>query len=146
MLFMQVEMWLLDRIKPYEKNPRINDDAVDPVVQSINEFGFRQPIVVDPDGVIIVGHRRWKATTKIGSNFPVQRCFLVNLDRRDDRLREWMQQLPQPWPLSEACSPKCNDAELQAFVNTRAIPQCGLCPSWRKPFQHPDPTQRSELL
>jgi hypothetical protein len=62
---MQVEMWSLDRIKPYEKNPRINDDAVAPVVQSINEFGFRQPIVVDPDGVIIVGHTRWKAAKQL---------------------------------------------------------------------------------
>ena len=38
---MQVEMWSLDRIKPYENNPRINDDAVDAVVQSINEFGLQ---------------------------------------------------------------------------------------------------------
>ena len=58
---MQVEMWTLDRIKPYENNPRINDDAVADVVQSINEFGFRQPIVVDTAGVIIVGHTRFKA-------------------------------------------------------------------------------------
>ncbi|MEZ6104418.1 MAG: ParB N-terminal domain-containing protein [Pirellulaceae bacterium] len=57
--------WSLDRIKPYEKNPRINDDAVAPVVQSINDFGFRQPIVVDPDGVIIVGHTRWKAAKQL---------------------------------------------------------------------------------
>ena len=63
---MQVEMWSLDRIKPYEKNPRINDDAVDPVVQSINEFGFRQPIVVDTEGVIICGQTRFKAAQKIG--------------------------------------------------------------------------------
>jgi len=41
---MQVEMWLLDRIKPYENNPRINDDAVAPAVKSIRAFGFRQPI------------------------------------------------------------------------------------------------------
>ncbi|QDV85495.1 DNA modification methylase [Planctomycetes bacterium TBK1r] len=62
---MQVEMWSLDRIKTYENNPRINDDAVDAVVQSINEFGFRQPIVVDSDGVIIVGHTRYKAAKKL---------------------------------------------------------------------------------
>lgn len=62
---MQVEMWSLDRIKPYENNPRINDDAVDAVVQSINEFGFRQPIVVDTDGVIIVGHTRYKAAKRM---------------------------------------------------------------------------------
>ena len=63
---MQVEMWSLDRIKPYENNPRINDDAVDAVILSINEFGFRQPIVVDTDGVIIVGHTRFKAAKKLG--------------------------------------------------------------------------------
>ena len=68
---MQVEMWSLDRIKPYGNNPRINDDAVADVVQSINEFGFRQPIVVDTAGVIIVGviivgHTRFKAATKMG--------------------------------------------------------------------------------
>ena len=63
---MQVEMWSLDRIKPYENNPRINDNAVDAVIHSINEFGFRQPIVVDTDGVIIVGHTRYKAAKKMG--------------------------------------------------------------------------------
>ena len=63
---MQVEMWSLDRIKPYENNPRINDNAVDAVIHSINEFGWRQPIVVDGDGVIIVGHTRYKAAKKLG--------------------------------------------------------------------------------
>ncbi len=63
---MQVEMWSLDRIKPYEKNPRINDDAVDAVIHSLNKFGWRQPIVVDGEGVIIVGHTRFKAAKKIG--------------------------------------------------------------------------------
>ena len=63
---MQVEMWSLDRIKPYENNPRLNDDAVDAVIHSIKEFGFRQPIVVDTAGVIIVGHTRFKAATKMG--------------------------------------------------------------------------------
>jgi ParB-like chromosome segregation protein Spo0J len=63
---MQIEMWSLDRIKPYENNPRINDDAVDAVIHSLNEFGWRQPIVVDGDGVIIVGHTRYKAAKKIG--------------------------------------------------------------------------------
>ena len=63
---MHVEMWSIDRIKPYEKNPRINDGAVDQVVRSISEFGFRQPIVVDEASVIIVGHTRWKAAVKMG--------------------------------------------------------------------------------
>ncbi|QDT34001.1 DNA modification methylase [Thalassoglobus polymorphus] len=53
-------------IRPYENNPRINDDAVAAVVASIREFGFRQPIVVDEAGVIIVGHTRYKAAQQLG--------------------------------------------------------------------------------
>jgi len=54
---MKVEKRRIDTIRPYEQNPRQNDAAVDAVAASIQEFGFRQPIVVDPDGVIVVGHR-----------------------------------------------------------------------------------------
>lgn len=53
-------------IKPYENNPRNNDDAVDAVANSIREFGWQQPIVVDKDGVIIAGHTRYKAAKKLG--------------------------------------------------------------------------------
>jgi len=63
---MQIEMRKLSEIKPYEKNPRQNDGAVDAVARSIQEFGFRQPIVVDAEGVIICGHTRWKAAQKLG--------------------------------------------------------------------------------
>jgi site-specific DNA-methyltransferase (adenine-specific) len=63
---MQIEQRNINEIIPYEKNPRLNDDAVDAVVTSIREYGFRQPIVVDADGVIIVGHTRWKAAKKMG--------------------------------------------------------------------------------
>lgn len=54
---MDVQMMSIKDIKPYEKNPRINDNAVEAVANSIKEFGFRQPIVVDKDMVIIAGHR-----------------------------------------------------------------------------------------
>src|SRR5918997_873869 len=63
---MKIEQWPLSRIKPYENNPRLNDDAVDAVAASIREFGFRQPIVVDAEGVIICGHTRYKAAQKLG--------------------------------------------------------------------------------
>jgi len=49
-----VELRPIDAIRPYEGNPRVNDQAVDAVAASLREFGFRQPIVVDGDGVIIV--------------------------------------------------------------------------------------------
>lgn len=52
-------------IRPYEKNPRRNDEAVDAVAASIREFGWQQPIVVDRDGVIIAGHTRYKAAKKL---------------------------------------------------------------------------------
>jgi DNA modification methylase len=61
-----VELRPIDAIRPYPGNPRINDDAVDAVATSLGEFGFRQPIVVDAEGVIIVGHTRWKAAKKLG--------------------------------------------------------------------------------
>lgn len=63
---MKIEQWSLSRIKPYENNPRLNDDAVDAVATSLREFGFRQSIAVDAEGVIICGHTRYKAAQKLG--------------------------------------------------------------------------------
>lgn len=56
----------VSEIKPYEKNPRMNDSAVKEVRKSIEQFGWQQPIVVDSDGVIIVGHTRFKAAQEMG--------------------------------------------------------------------------------
>ena len=53
-------------LKPYENNPRINDASVDAVANSIEAFGFRVPIVIDKDNVIIAGHTRLKAALKLG--------------------------------------------------------------------------------
>lgn len=55
-----------DDVIPYDKNPRHNDDAVDAVAASISEFGFQQPIVVDRNNVVIVGHTRLKAAKLLG--------------------------------------------------------------------------------
>lgn len=62
---MKIEHRKLSDIRPYDKNPRKNDQAVEAVVKSIQEFGFRQPIVVDCEGVIVVGHTRWKAAQQL---------------------------------------------------------------------------------
>jgi ParB-like chromosome segregation protein Spo0J len=61
-----VELREITSIRPYERNPRLNDKAVDAVAGSLREFGFRQPIVVDAEGVIIAGHTRYKAALKLG--------------------------------------------------------------------------------
>jgi site-specific DNA-methyltransferase (adenine-specific) len=63
---MQIEMRPITSIRPYENNPRLNDAAVDAVAASIERFGFRQPIVVDVEGVIVVGHTRYRAALKLG--------------------------------------------------------------------------------
>jgi hypothetical protein len=63
---MKVEMRKLSEIREYEGNPRFNDEAVDAVAASIEEFGFRQPLVLDEQDTIIVGHTRFKAAKKLG--------------------------------------------------------------------------------
>jgi len=69
---MLVELRPVASIRPYPGNPRLNDAAVDAVAASLKEFGFRQPIVVDGEGVIVVGHTRYKAALKLGlSEVPV---------------------------------------------------------------------------
>ena len=60
-----IQMKLADLI-PYENNPRINDDAIDVVANSIKEFGFKNPIIIDKDNVIVCGHTRRLAAIKLG--------------------------------------------------------------------------------
>ena len=62
---MEIKLVKIAKIKPYDRNPRNNDGAVDAVAASIKEFGWQQPIVVDRDGVIIAGHTRYKAAQKL---------------------------------------------------------------------------------
>jgi ParB/RepB/Spo0J family partition protein len=63
---MKIENLKVSELVPYEKNPRRNDTAVDSVAESIKQFGFQQPIVVDKNNVIVVGHTRYKSAQKLG--------------------------------------------------------------------------------
>ncbi|QDV25951.1 DNA modification methylase [Aureliella helgolandensis] len=63
---MKIEMWTLSKLKPYPGNPRINKHAVEAVATSLREYGFRQPIVVDAEGVVVCGHTRLQAAHKLG--------------------------------------------------------------------------------
>ena len=62
---MEIKLVKIADIRPYDRNPRNNDGAVNAVAASIKEFGWQQPIVVDRDGVIIAGHTRYKAAQKL---------------------------------------------------------------------------------
>ena len=62
---MQIIEKSINEITPYEKNPRKNDEAVQYVANSIKEFGFKVPIVIDKDGVIVAGHTRYKAAQEL---------------------------------------------------------------------------------
>jgi ParB-like chromosome segregation protein Spo0J len=64
---MKIEKWNIERITPYARNARkIGQPAIDKVAASLKEFGWRQPIVVDPQGVVIAGHTRLLAAQKLG--------------------------------------------------------------------------------
>lgn len=63
---MEVKDTDISKIKPYENNPRDNTNAVAEVAESIKQYGFQQPIVVDKNGVIIVGHTRYLAAKSLG--------------------------------------------------------------------------------
>ena len=63
---MKVQTVPIENIQPYEHNPRNNKDAVEKVAESIKEFGWQQPIVIDKNGIIIAGHTRYKAAQMLG--------------------------------------------------------------------------------
>tara|TARA_R100000655_G_scaffold18785_1_gene39407 strand:+ start:736 stop:1362 length:627 start_codon:yes stop_codon:yes gene_type:complete len=74
---MKIEEIDIDLIKPYKNNPReIPMESVQKVMNSIREFGNNQPIVVDNDNVIVVGHTRWKALKQLGK----AKAFIVKRD------------------------------------------------------------------
>lgn len=80
---MQIEYMPLHKLTPYVRNPRKNDPAVDAVAESLSRYGFQQPIVVDANHVIVVGHTRYKAARKLGfTEVPV----LVAADLTEDQV------------------------------------------------------------
>ncbi|MEN6534198.1 MAG: DNA methyltransferase, partial [Bryobacteraceae bacterium] len=125
-----VELRPTDSLKPYPHNPRKNDAAVAAVAESIKRFGFRQPIVVDADGVIVVGHTRWKAAKALKiETVPVHvaddltpaqaRAYRI-ADNKTNELAEWDMDL-LPIELAEIAVEDLpalgfTDEELDAFM------------------------------
>jgi len=87
---MKIELWGIDKPKPYEQNPRkCPESAIAKVAQSIQEYGFRQPIIVDKDGVIIAGHTRLLASERLGlKKVPVHVADLTPEQARAYRLAD----------------------------------------------------------
>lgn len=81
---MNVQEIKLKDIKPYGKNPRKNDDAVPYVAESIKQFGFKVPIVIDRNGVIVAGHTRYKAAKQL--KMKTVPCLVAD-DLTDEQVR-----------------------------------------------------------
>ena len=100
---MKIELRKLSKITPYFQNPRLNNSAVEAVAASLKEFGGRQPIVVDEDGIVICGHTRLKAAERLGlADAPVPVAVGLTpeevkayrlADNKTAELAEWDKQL-----------------------------------------------------
>lgn len=64
---METTLFNIAEIKPYWRNPRDNEKAIDAVMQSIKDYGFNQPLIIDSENVIIAGHTRYKALLRLGA-------------------------------------------------------------------------------
>lgn len=75
---MKIQQIKIEQIKPYWRNPRNNDNAIEAVKQSIESYGFNSPLVLDKNNIIIAGHTRYKALIQLGwTEVP---CVIVDID------------------------------------------------------------------
>lgn len=94
-----IQMWPIEKVLPYDNNPRrIPEDAIEAVATSIRQYGWQQPIVVDAEGVIVVGHTRRLAALRLGlTTVPVHVTSLSEekvkeyrlVDNRTSELSTW---------------------------------------------------------
>jgi len=157
---MHIDLRPIESVRPYESNPRRNDAAVEAVAESIRRYGFRQPVVVDKEGVIVVGHTRWKAAQRLGlEKIPVHEAAELTpeqarayrlADNRLNQLAEWDPDL-LPVELAEL---KALDVDLSALgwsdaeLSELLAPQCneGLTDPDAVPEPPDDPvTQPGDL-
>ena len=98
---MNIQEIEIDKLIPYHKNPRKNQ-AIEKVADSIKEFGNNQPIVVDNENIIVVGHTRWKALKQLGRSkaYIVKKSFTENeamayriMDNRSGEGSKWEKEL-----------------------------------------------------
>ena len=79
---MEIKEVEIGKLLPWDENPRVNENAVDAVAKSIEQYGFNVPILCDQHMTIIAGHVRWKAATKVGmETVPVIQITLTRAQR-----------------------------------------------------------------
>lgn len=128
---MKISTLPIEEIKPYEKNPRRNDQAVDKVANSIREFGFRQPIVVDETNTIIIGH----TCTFYGSTWTMNRANVLQLLQLFDTGRFDQIAILTGFDTDEIdklLAPTPEDADSAARVDKAAEPRQGHAPRMRQ--------------
>ena len=83
---MEIKMVKIDDIVPYENNPRHNADAIEPLKESIRQFGFKVPMILDKENVIVAGHTRYEAAKALGmTEVPV----IYANDLSEDQVRKF---------------------------------------------------------
>jgi ParB-like chromosome segregation protein Spo0J len=127
----------IEQIKPYKKNPRKNEKAIPEVVKSLKEFGFRQPLVVDSNMVLIVGHTRLLAAKELGlAKVPVHiastltpaqvRAYRIADNRSHDRsewsIPELSEELDALFEMDEKFDLDFMDFSLEDFKEKEFIP------------------------
>lgn len=83
-LHLNIQLLELTQLTPYEKNPRNNEKAVDKVAESIKHFGFKVPIVIDKNNIIVAGHTRFYAAIQL--QFDRVPCIVAD-DLTDEQVR-----------------------------------------------------------
>lgn len=114
---MKVTQIDIGKVKPYEGNPRDNEQAIPLVARSIQEFGFRNPIVVDKDKVIVCGHSRYYAAQDLGlkkvpcivTDLPPEKAKAFRIaDNKTSELATWN------WEKLEQELAKVDDIDMEA--------------------------------
>ena len=81
---LKIEYVDINSIKPYKKNPRKNEEAIPYVMESIKQFGFKNPVILDKDNVIVAGHTRIESAKRLGiTEIP---CIYAD-DLTDEQIR-----------------------------------------------------------
>lgn len=83
---LMIEYLPISKLKPYKNNPRFNEEAVPKVAESIKEYGWRVPVIIDSNNIIVAGHTRYKAAKMLGiESIP---CIIID-DLSEEQIKAY---------------------------------------------------------